>query len=286
MRIVVHPVTPRFKRPGFLNRYGLTDFDKNEFYEKQIPDGKNLLYLIHPDKYIKKIKKACSVKAEMAEMRLTPECFDAAAIGVGTTVFASSNNAFAIQNMAGHHAGRDFAMGFNLFNSIAVAAQELVNQGKRVCIIDIDGHHGNGTQSIFYGTDQVLVCSIHQRGVFPGTGKESETGKGEGKGYTLNIPIPAGSGDSVFLSALEKVIEKAKRFEPDVVGIYAGFDGYYADELLDLSYSLHGFYSCGKMIGQNFENIFADLGGGYHEDISRCVFSFVRGINQEPEHEG
>jgi len=280
---VTHPKIVHFNRPGFLNSCNLRDFARDEFYRKQIPNGESFLNLIHPERYVKKIRRACFAKSIVAEIRLTPECFDVAIIGVGTTVFASDNEAFAVQCMTGHHAGREVAMGFNLFNSIAIAAQRLVNQGKRVCIIDIDGHHGNGTQSIFYNTNQVLFCSIHQKDAFPGTGKENETGRGIGKGYTFNIPIPAGSGDDVFLNALSRVIKKAKEFKPDIVGVYAGFDGYYADELLNLNYSLQGFYKCGVMIGQNFQKIFADLGGGYHQDVSKCVFAFVRGINQEVE---
>lgn len=281
MNIVVHPMIAKFERPGFLGRYNFRDFVDEKFYRKEIPDGEEFLGLIHPEKFIRKIKKACLVKSRLAEMELTPKCYKIACLGTGTVVLASEEGNFAIQCMNGHHAGRETAMGFNLFNSIAIATQRLVNQGKRVCIIDIDGHHGNGTQNIFYSTDQVLFCSIHQKGAFPGTGKKSETGRGKGKDYTLNIPIPAGSGDDVFLNALEKVIKKAKEFKPDIVGVYAGFDGYYTDELLDLNYSLDGFYRCGKIIGQNFENIFADLGGGYHQDVSKCILSFVRGINQE-----
>lgn len=286
MYIVTHPKIANFDRPGFLKKFNFNEFAKNDFYVDEISNGKDLLGLIHSEKYIRMIRKACSVKATVAEMKLTPECFDVATTGIGITVFASDNNAFAVQCINGHHAGRETAMGFNLFNSIAVATQRLVNQGKRVCIIDIDGHHGNGTQNIFYSTDQVLFCSIHQKGAFPGTGRESEIGRGKGRGYTFNVPIPAKSGDDIFLTAFEKVVERTKKFAPDVVGVYAGFDGYYADELLDLNYSLYGFYKCGQMIGQNFGRIFADLGGGYHQDVSKCIFAFVRGINQESEKEG
>jgi len=272
MRIVIHPKIAEFKRSGFLGKFDFADFAGTQFVDNNIRNGENYLQLVHSNQHIRKVKKACEVKAEMAEMRLAPEYYEVACLGVGTTILASDERNFAVQCLNGHHAGRDFAMGFNLFNSTAIAARRLVNQNKKVCIIDIDGHHGNGTQSIFYRTDKVLCCSIHQRGAFPGTGDENEIGEGVGEGYTLNIPVPAGSGDDVFLGAVERIIKKAQEFNPDIVGIYAGFDGYYADELLDLNYSLDGFRQCGLMIGENFQEILLILA----EDIikmSRGVFS-------------
>lgn len=281
MKIIVHPKVAKFKRPGFLEEFSFKDFAKEEFFRKDIPDGERFLGLVHTEKHIRKVKKACEVKSHLAEMQLTPECYEIACFGVGTVILASEEENFAIQCMTGHHASRENAMGFNLFNSSAIAAQRLVNQGKRVCIIDIDGHHGNGTQNIFYDTDQVLFCSVHQKDAFPGTGDEKEIGKGRGVGYTLNIPIPKESGDDIFLESIKKVIRKTADFKPDIVGICAGFDGYYADKLLELNYSLKGFYDCGKMIGQNFRQVFASLGGGYHGDLTKCIFAFVAGINQE-----
>jgi len=281
MKIVVHPKVAEFKRPGFLEEFSFKDFAKEEFFRRDIPDGEKFLSLVHTEKHIRKIKKACEVKAYLAEMQLTQECYEIACLGVGTVILASEEGNFAIQCMTGHHAGRESAMGFNLFNSLAIAAQRLVNQGKRVCIIDIDGHHGNGTQNIFYDTDQVLFCSIHQRDAFPSTGNKKEIGKGRGTGYTLNIPIPKDSGDNIFLESIKEVIRKAVDFKPDIVGICAGFDGYYTDKLLELNYSLKGFYDCGKMVGQNFKQVFASLGGGYHGNLAKCIFTFVAGINQE-----
>ncbi len=281
MQIMVHSKVALSKRPGFLGEFSFKDFAREQFFRRDIPNGEKFLSLVHTERHIRKVKKACEVKAHLAEMDLTPECYEIACLGVGTVILASEEGGFAIQCMTGHHAGRESAMGFNLFNSLAIAAQRLINQGKRVCIIDIDGHHGNGTQDIFYDTDQVLFCSIHQKDAFPGTGSEKEIGKGKGIGYTLNISLPKNSGDDVFIEALKKAIKKAVNFKPDIVGMYAGFDGYHADKLLELNYSLKGFYECGKIISQTFTQIFASLGGGYHQDLTKCIFAFVAGINQE-----
>jgi acetoin utilization deacetylase AcuC-like enzyme len=168
---------------------------------------------------------------------------------------------------------------FCLFNNIAIAARKLVKEGKKVFILDIDGHHGDGTQSIFYDSDQVLFCSVHQQNAYPWTGASSETGSGTGTGYTMNFPLPAGSGDPELLAAVDAAIERAREFGPDVVGVSAGFDGYHADRLLDLRYTLEGYYHCGYKLGEAFGHVFAVLEGGYHLEIRQCTEHFIRGVN-------
>ena len=178
------------------------------------------------------------------------------------------------------HPKQSCAYGFCFFNNIAIATQKLVEEGKKVFILDIDGHHGDGTQSIFYDTDKVLFCSIHQQYAYPGTGMANETGEDEGTGYSMNFPLPAGSGDVEFLSSVDKAIEKALEFKPDVVGVSAGFDGYEKDMLLNLNYTLNSYYECGRRLSQSFENVFAVLEGGYHQDVRKCVDNFIDGVNK------
>ena len=120
------------------------------------------------------------------------------------------------------HAKRSRADGFCFFNNIAIATQKLVEEGKKVFILDIDGHHGDGTQSIFYNTDKVLFCSIHQQRVYPGTRAAYETGEKAGEGFIMNFPLPAGSGEVEFLSSVDKAIEKALDFNPDLWGFQQG----------------------------------------------------------------
>jgi acetoin utilization deacetylase AcuC-like enzyme len=164
---------------------------------------------------------------------------------------------------------------------MAIAARKLVNEGKKVFILDIDGHHGDGTKEIFYQSDRVFFCSIHQQNAYPWTGTSEETGEGAGKGFTLNFPLPAGSGDKELLAAVDTAIRKALDFEPDVVGVSAGFDGYLEDRLLGLNYTLEGYFQCGRKLGQSFRHVFALLEGGYHLDIVKCVEVFIRGIENE-----
>nr|NQU90313.1 histone deacetylase [Bacteroidota bacterium] len=243
-------------------------------------DGEPYLNLIHSREYISRIKKHCEEEKILAEVQLNSISYMAACLAVGLSIKASGQGDFAVVRPPGHHAQRDKASGFCLFNNVAIAAQKLVNEGKKVFILDIDGHHGDGTQSIFYENDRVFYCSIHQQNTYPFTGTFFEFGKGAGVGHTLNIPIPENSGEKEFMKAVYKAIDAAKKFEPDVVAISAGFDGYRKDRLLDLKLSLHAFYECGYQLSKSFKNIFAVLEGGYHVDLKECVDIFVEGINK------
>jgi acetoin utilization deacetylase AcuC-like enzyme len=156
----------------------------------------------------------------------------------------------------------------------------LANEGNKVFILDIDGHHGDGTQAIFYQDPRVFYCSIHQQNSYPYTGTFMEVGSGAGLGQTLNIPIAENSGEKEFLKAVDKAIETAKKVDADIIGVSAGFDGFRKDRLLDLMYSYHSFYECGYRLRKNFKQVFAVLEGGYHEDLRMCTDMFLDGVNK------
>ena len=263
----------------FEGVYRIKDFC--DCKSEKVRDGEKYLELVHTKRYINKIRNACRHKGTVAEIKLSSTSFESACLAVGLTILASEQNDFAIVRPPGHHAGVERASGFCLFNNVAIATKKLVNEGKKVFILDIDGHHGNGTQSIFYKTNKVFFCSIHQKDIFPGTGSSEDVGRGEGRNFTLNLPLPAGSGDEEFLSAVDFAIEKANEFKPDVIAISAGFDGYAKDNLLELNYSLNSYYECGRKICGNFKNVFAVLEGGYHSNIKECVDKFISGCNGE-----
>jgi acetoin utilization deacetylase AcuC-like enzyme len=144
------------------------------------------------------------------------------------------NSGFCGLRPSGHHAEPDRAMGFCLFNNVAVAAELALSElgAARVLIIDWDVHHGNGTEDAFRRRADVLYASIHQSGLFPGTGPVADVGSGAGVGYTINAPVPKGSDEEVWVSVLEHVIVPAGvEFGPDLVLISAGFDAHRADPL-------------------------------------------------------
>ncbi len=170
-----------------------------------------------------------------------------------------------------HHALPNRASGFCYINDIAVAIKYLIDSGKRVAYIDIDAHHGDGVQHIFYNTDRVLKISIHETGyyLFPGTGFVEEMGENDGYGYTINVPLPPYSDDDVFHYAFDRVVaECINRFKPDIIIAQLGVDTLYDDPLAHLNYSIYGFAKAVKKILDFKIPLIALGGGGY--DIA-CV---------------
>jgi acetoin utilization deacetylase AcuC-like enzyme len=155
------------------------------------------------------------------------------------------DNAFCVVRPPGHHATPSRAMGFCVFNNVAIAAAWLRAQQRavRIAILDYDVHHGNGTQDAFFSRDDVLYVSTHQFPLYPGTGHWREIGQGDGAGYTLNLSLPPGSGDEVYAVALAQIIEPAvRRFAPDFILVSLGFDAFWGDPLANLRLSIAGAY--------------------------------------------
>jgi acetoin utilization deacetylase AcuC-like enzyme len=252
--------------------------------ETDVPDGEKYLTLFHKEKYIEHVKKYCSESRPLDRETFTSEkSYEAAIYAVGATIMASQSGDFALVRPPGHHAHPAKSSGFCIFNNIAIAVQKLVNEGKRVLILDFDSHLGDGTVRFFYETDKVMYWSLHQFPAFPGGGNVNEIGEGKGEGYTICVPLPPGSGDEIFIDAIESFVPVALQFKPDVVACSAGFDGYQYDLLLDLRFSLAAYYKLGKILRDNFDNIFATLEGGYNvEVLHKCINNFIAGINGEP----
>jgi acetoin utilization deacetylase AcuC-like enzyme len=176
-------------------------------------------------------------------------------------------NAFCAVRPPGHHAEKDKAMGFCIYNNVAVGANYLIEKYKynRVAIIDFDVHHGNGTQDIFYDNEKVLYISTHQYPYYPGSGSEKETGKFNN---ILNIPLEAGTTAEQYLNAYENVLKKLKEFKPEFLLFSAGFDAHINDPLAQLRLGSEDFYHLTKRTLQISKslcngNVVSILEGGY-----------------------
>jgi len=180
-------------------------------------------------------------------------------------------SAFCCVRPPGHHAERDRAMGFCIFNNIAVTAAHLVEaEGLvRVAIVDWDVHHGNGTERMFIEDDRVLYISLHQYPHYPGTGHANTTGSGKGQGYTINLPMGAGAGDREYLAAFrERIIPALDAFKPEFILISAGFDGHEDDPLSGTVLTTSAFRAMTVLLKESAEkhcrgSIVSLLEGGY-----------------------
>jgi acetoin utilization deacetylase AcuC-like enzyme len=238
------------------------------------PVDPHLLTTVHAGRYVEQIRLLAVGGGGHLDVDtvVSPASFEVAKLAAGAAVVAvgetlpSRGRAFALIRPPGHHAGPAYGMGFCLFNNAACAAEAARGLGvRRVCIIDWDVHHGNGTQDIFYRRADVLVCSLHQEHWYPGTGALEETGAGEGAGFTVNIPLPAGTGDQGYRHAFEEVVlPLLDASAPDLLVLCAGYDAHHADPLGGMRLTEAGFAALtGMLLAHHSGPLVAVLEGGY-----------------------
>lgn len=214
------------------------------------PASREALERVHDAHYLDRLQGLRGHSTMLdADTFTSPETIDIAILAAGATIGAAGHAlagrgaAVALVRPPGHHAERSRAMGFCLYNNVAVAAAEALARGaSKIAIVDIDVHHGNGTQRIFYGDPRVLYVSTHQHPFYPGTGLAEETGRADGEGFTVNVPMAAGAGDADYLLVQRAVIDPIlEAFAPDLLLVSAGFDAHDRDPLGGMRVSTEGY---------------------------------------------
>ncbi len=258
------------------------------------------LMMVHSAQHIARVDRSASAGGGWldGDTVTSPGSYEAAIYAAGGVARATEavitgnvESAFALVRPPGHHATRTDAMGFCLFNNVAIAARIALQKHElaRVLIVDFDVHHGNGTQDIFYSDSQVLYVSTHQYPLYPGTGRVEETGVAGGLDHTVNIPLPPWSGDREYLLAFQEiVVPAARRFEPQIILVSAGYDAHWADNISSMQVTVSGFARISAILKHLAEElcggriVFA-LEGGYHlEALAHSVKASIEVLLERP----
>jgi acetoin utilization deacetylase AcuC-like enzyme len=266
---------------------------------KPAPSSLEWITTVHTPEYVERVRKSCQEGTGYVDSPDTPASrgsYEAALNAVGGLQVAIDavmdghvRNAFCAVRPPGHHALKDKAMGFCLFNNVATAARYIQKKRKlgKVLIVDWDVHHGNGTQAMFYDDPTVFYFSVHQSPFYPGTGSAEEKGTGKGLGLTCNVPLAAGCGDAEYRKAfLEKLKPAAAAFKPDFVLISAGFDAAKDDSLGQMKVTPDGFAELTRIVKGLAEQycqgrLVTVLEGGYNlESLAACVEAHMRVLMQ------
>jgi acetoin utilization deacetylase AcuC-like enzyme len=262
------------------------------------PASEAQLELVHSERHVRGIRERCEAGGGEidADTYVGERSYRAALHAAGgacamTAALLAGESALGFCGVrpAGHHAERDRAMGFCLFDSVAVAAELAIRElgVERVFVLDWDVHHGNGTAEIFREREDVLFASIHQAGLFPGTGPLDDVGSGAGAGYTLNLPVPAGSEGDLWLSLLERVVLSiAREFAPELILISAGFDAHRADPLAGCRLDTEDFAAMARRVRDLAVRLDVPIGavleGGYAPSVlAECALATLAALTDK-----
>lgn len=182
--------------------------------------------------------------------------------------------AFSLMRPPGHHAETNSYGGFCYFNNIAIAVHEALSDVGRVGIVDIDAHHGNGTEEIFLGREEVLYVSLHEGGIYPASG-------GESRDNARNYPLRSGADPKEYLETLDEALDEVRSFDPEMIAVSAGFDSYQDDPLTRLSLDVDTYEEIGGRIRAFGLPVFAVLEGGYADKLPECIHRFLLGLDED-----
>lgn len=246
------------------------------FLEPEPCDERTLL-LVHSKKHVDSVRRGTF---EDPDTPVLDGQFEAALLSAGSAVSAlrsalAGRPAFSLMRPPGHHATRTRPMGFCCFNNVAAAAALFLgeNPGRRIAVLDIDAHHGNGTEDILFGRENALFVSLHQSPLYPGTGLES-------RGNCRNHPLPPGTGSAAYRSALDTALDEIAAFDPDVIGVSAGFDAHRNDPLARMALDTDAFMEIGGAVAGLGRPVFSALEGGYGPDLPACARGYLLGLTR------
>ena len=281
MKIIFSEKCLEYSWPGHIERperirKALELLRQYEFLEPK-PASQQDLLRVHSREYVDLIKNAEAGSYLDGDTPAPPNIYKYALLSAGAALLAAQENGFSLMRPPGHHAGRNgramgvATLGFCYFNNIAIAVKKL---GKSTLILDIDGHHGNGTQEIFQGDPKVTFISLHRYPTYPGTGLTSQ-------GNCLNFPLSYSAGDSLYLKTLEQALSQVEMANIEVVGISAGFDAHEGD-FASLGLTYEGYREIGRMVGALGKPVFGVLEGGYiGEYVGRDLHELISGIEEK-----
>lgn len=270
-----HPESPERLRAikDFLQKKK----DSFEFITPVPCEEKDLL-LAHTEDHIRRVKENDFFDPDTPNV---PDIYSYAALSCGAAVRAAliavnGESGFSLSRPPGHHAGKNTLGGFCYFNNMAVAVKKILREcGLKVAVLDIDGHHGNGTEEILKGETGVIYVSLHQSPAFPGTGSVSF-------GNCYNFPVLPGTDAKNYMDKFNEALKIIRDFSPDVLGISAGFDAHRLDPLLNLQLEDTHYYKIGKELSGISNKVFVLLEGGYNiKTIGNTCYCFISGLTKE-----